>query len=567
LVQLPFTTFPDPFVGLSNATVAALLRSEVDLVEALKGRHFDDHFKEKDTYMLYFLITQMGWVRGGQILLDAGLSYRSEVHRTPPLLDAAIDSGNPAMVQFWLDARKDAEAGYLANIGNLEDAIAYAFREALVNLAQIIATHLVEQRYQLRQMAESSRIDCKCVKRSTGVLDAHAGCAIRALEEQNVDIPSSLRPTSVSIYNTGGLYSKWLGRFSSRNRTPTSEYLQFLYNVGFNDIAKENIGCHYNVYYSPLHFAIYSYATYPSCPGYALLDLFGVVDWFLAKGANITDCWPKSKITALHAISGKAGSLIFYALREFIPDDVYDRVTKFFQHKLADDCECRCSTRGCTSIASFFKTQVYRGQWGLQEILWIMRLEHIHPEDEMMQQQIRKTLECVARAAKNAVHRWFITEFIRLCVFTRLGIRHTCCDLSIVVYRHHNLDFSRPPPSRYPLDELHRIQEEDTHLVSVLEDKVALFDAQYDTHEGDLLSFIDNVLRPEMDIVLERLKQEDEAAHAVGRREMGVVMVNEHDNAVIEECENDSLEEHENNAVDEYESDSAESEGGASEED
>jgi hypothetical protein len=89
LVQFPFTDFPDPFVGLSNATVAALLRSEADLSEALKSRHFDETFKEKDMYVLYSLITRMGWVRGGQILLDAGLSYGSEVGRTPPLLDTA----------------------------------------------------------------------------------------------------------------------------------------------------------------------------------------------------------------------------------------------------------------------------------------------------------------------------------------------------------------------------------------------------------------------------------------------------------------------------------------------
>jgi hypothetical protein len=524
LVQLPFTSFPDPFVGLSNATVAALLRSEADLSEALKRRHFDDTFTEKDTYTLYSLITRKGWIRGGQILLDAGLSYRPEVGRTPSLLDAAIDSGNPAMVQFWLDARKGAEADYLANIGNLEDAIAYAFRKAQVNLAEIIATHLVEQRGQLRQMAESSCIDRECIKRSIGVLDAHAGCAIRALEEQNFDILPSLRPTSVNIYNTVGLYFR-----RERSHLPELECLQFLYDAGFNDIAKEDIECQQNGCYSPLKFAMKYHDPYPRHLGHhSLLGLFEIVDWFLAKGANITDCWSKSKIPVLNVISTKAAQLIFHRLQaSSLPDDVCGRITNMFQHKLADDCECRCSTRGCTSVASFFKPRIHLSQCGLQETLEVMRLAHIHPDDEIEYQKVRKNLQWVARAAEDTAHRWIVSECIRMCIFTWLGIRHTCCDLHFVVYPYPEHDFSRPPSPRYPPDKLHRIQEEDAYLVTVLEDKVALFDAQYDTCEGDLLSFIDNVLLPEMNVVLDRLKQEDEAKHAAGRREMGVVMVNE----------------------------------------
>jgi hypothetical protein len=56
---------------------------------------------------------------------------------------------------------------------------------------------------------------------------------------------------------------------------------------------------------------------------------------------------------------------------------------------------------------------------------------------------------------------------------------------------------------------------------------VPLFNARYDTHEGDLQSFVDDILLPEMETVLDRLKQEDEATYAASRREMGVVMVDE----------------------------------------
>ncbi|KAI4686094.1 uncharacterized protein J4E88_003931 [Alternaria novae-zelandiae] len=97
------------------------------------------------------------------------------------------------------------------------------------------------------------------------------------------------------------------------------------------------------------------------------------------------------------------------------------------------------------------------------------------------------------------------------------------------------------------MDELHRIQEEDANLVRLLDDLVPGFDARYDAHEGDLLSFVDNVMVPGVNVVLDRLKQEDETAHAAGRRELGVVMV--------DECESDSIEGYETDSLEEYESD------------
>jgi len=185
-----------------------------------------------------------------------------------------------------------------------------------------------------------------------------------------------------------------------------------------------------------------------------------------------------------------------------------------------------------------------------------MRLDHASDFDDSdahLYQTTRRTLQCVARAAKDAAHRWIVTEFIRMCLFTWLGIRHTCCYL---YFDHngglfHETKISRPLPPRYPRRVLHRIQEEDAYLLSLLEDLVPSFDARYDTHEGDLLSFVDNILIPEMNNVLDRLKQEDEAAHAAGRRAMGVIMFDEGENDLAEEDASESLDEVENDAVDE----------------
>ncbi|KAI4660966.1 uncharacterized protein J4E79_005534 [Alternaria viburni] len=161
---------------------------------------------------------------------------------------------------------------------------------------------------------------------------------------------------------------------------------------------------------------------------------------------------------------------------------------------------------------------------------------------------LRKSLQCVGDVAKDAANRWTITNLIRLCVFSWLGVRHTCCNLVRFMESLNYAiepDLQRAPPPRYPPDELRRIQEEDAYLVRLLEDLVPLFDARYDSHDGDLLSFVDDVLVPEVNFVLERLKQEDEAAHAASRREMGVVMTEEHESYVYEEYESDSADESE----------------------
>ena len=115
--------------------------------------------------------------------------------------------------------------------------------------------------------------------------------------------------------------------------------------------------------------------------------------------------------------------------------------------------------------------------------------------------------------------------------------------------------FWHAPSPRCPEDDdLNRIQEEDEDLVRLLEDLVPGFDAHYDTYEGDLHSFIYGVLVPEMKTTLDRLKREDEATHAAGRREIGVIMVDERETDSIGEDESDSLDKCEDDAVDEYES-------------
>jgi hypothetical protein len=263
-----------------------------------------------------------------------------------------------------------------------------------------------------------------------------------------------------------------------------------------------------------------------------LSGLFEVVDWFLCRRTNMLDRWPNSKTTILHHISAVSGRIFTNNARNYetTAEDALSRIADLFTHTVRDDCECSCSTHGCASITVFFKHA--RGFSGTKwtQILTLLGPGCLSAAREPERRAFKKILWRIARAAKGTTHRWIVTELIRLCVFSWLGIRHICCDLRKIDRCVRASYFPRQQPfQRYPPDELQRIREEDAYLTEILEKTVPLLDARYDTHEGDLQSFVDDILRPEMKVVLDRLKQEDEMKYAVSRREMGVVMIEDNE--------------------------------------
>ncbi|CAI9637082.1 unnamed protein product [Alternaria burnsii] len=534
---LPFNEFPDSFIGCSDATVAALLRSEADFSKLVQRGHPEDVSKQEEGSELYKLVTQMGWVRGCQILVDTGFRYATQVpegwgngsddlgYRC--LLFKALYSRNQEMVKFWLGKREHATKGYLTDIGNLQSALVWALETSEANMAEILLTNLVEQRSWIQETLELYGVECECAIRSKGLLDTHTTCALRALDEQGFEPLPSFRPTFENIYSVEMIYNSiFLG---VKDPLPT---LNSLYDAGFTDIAKVDIKCRWNDPPSPLHIAIKCYSYYG--PWFnSLSKFFEMVDWFLSKGADLTDCWPRSRITTLHFISAKAATLFNPSVGQAISEGISDNVADLFQHTLIDDCECSCSTHGCNSITSFCK----HADFSDVNVLTHMKpgLVTVSQCSESWVERLRKhdarreftwIVQFVARAAEGVANRWIVTEFIRLCIFSWLEIRHTCCDLNKILIADES-EFPRQPLKRYLPDDSRRIQEEDAHLVVILEEMVPLFDARYDKHEGDLQSFVDKILLPEVEIMLHRLKQEDEALYADRRRDMGVVMVNE----------------------------------------
>jgi hypothetical protein len=381
-------------------------------------------------------------------------------------------------------------------------------------------------------MTESYDVECLCTEKSGVVLDAHAVCALHALDLQRHDVPCSLLPSARTVYNSKGFYKEQPRIYqdlsdSHQRFTEPVHTLQLLYDAGFQDIAEHRFKCPQNICCSPLIFVITGYRRLDPSPG-TCARLFEIVDWFLSKGANITECWPGSRATALHCISAKAAILTWNRPLDIIS---LNKIVAILQSKVTDDCECSCSTHGCRGITSFWKGS-YRFDVGyMADVTELLKKDdgiRIAPSryQRISRWELERIVRCVAAATNRAEHRWIISEFIRLCVFSLLGIRHVCCNINNIEHRGQP-DLKRQPLPRYPEDKVRRVMEEDSCLKTLLEQMVPRLDARYDTCTGGLQAFVDECLLPHTKTVLDGLREDDDSMYAVGRRGLGVIMENQ----------------------------------------
>jgi hypothetical protein len=198
-VENPFKDFLDTFLDSSDITKAVLLRSESGLEKIVRQDPTSNSLSLSDIIRLYKMATRKGWVRGCEILFDAGLIYTPELDEgnrpaitSDPFFFDAIESRNPDIVSFWLDVREDAKAEHLLYIDELEAAVTHA-SDACCNehIAKTLLARLVEKRYQLRQMTETYDLECLCTTRSEVVLDTHTVCGLHFLNLLRHDVPYS----------------------------------------------------------------------------------------------------------------------------------------------------------------------------------------------------------------------------------------------------------------------------------------------------------------------------------------------------------------------------------------
>lgn len=504
---------------------AVLLRSESLLEDVISDNEYALN-SALDGFSLYEMATLSGWKRGCELLLERGIKI--EVTESGiPLLEASIQSNNLDVLDFWLDKWPQLDATSLEYVGNLEDAFHLAAKKRAASqpewMERILST-LVKQRRELESIAVTNLSECDYFSSTEKVIDAQASKVLRALEVQGISVKPSLRPSRTCIY------------YQAR---PQIEGLDALYRAGFHDVSaiiSESMG---SPAISPLMFL-------------ATMDTWEyrgseAVQWFLTKGANLDEVWPNTDITSLHCLGWTVGN----RCRQYW---VYDEaLSMFFSEKRSDSCQCACSTSGCLFVTMMCKglTSPYRSEVEPQEASH--RTRKLSPG---WSTSFERMAHWISILTENPENRWLVTEYIRLAAFSKLRIRHTCCELGRI--QHNGTpQFHSPPTPRYPPDQLERIIEEDEFLVKLLDEVVEELDQKYERFNWGLEAFLDYHIIPKLDGVLERLKEEDTRIFAGGRRDMGVFMeVESREYEEIEDGESVSDSEDEHDSDEESEEDS-----------
>jgi hypothetical protein len=463
--------------------LAILVNSTQQLQHALDTDRNHGGYSNLD---LYRLATILGRPECCELLLENRLPVtgrQSILLGENSLLDLSATSGSVLTVRFWLKAMVKATADELSNIGKLGRAMRYLVHDEYEHektMYMALLGNLTWQRTELKALADFHAVQLDCHVDDSRLLDAHADCAIRRLDDDCIHVPYHLRLNAEPIYQS-------LKDFSA-------SHLELAYVGGFRDLTAASFSRDYNESITALlNFVTDSRFHYQSLTT-------GL--WMVSKGFSLVECWPKSDITVGHCLGWACGRT-WYAVNE---DNRPDLALLMLQTG-TDGCLCACSSSGCAFVSCLLKGfesgREIRG-WGNGEI-------------------IRDHLNIVSLASQKANSRGIISNFIRACAFSKLEIRHTCCDIKRI---HHGgePDLSKSPTPRYQTRELQRIQKEDAYLVDILEKVVPELDAEYDNFQGDFTAFAVEHLYPRMDNVLKELKRQDREMYAQGRRELGVVM-------------------------------------------
>jgi hypothetical protein len=453
---------------------------------------------------MYTLATSLGRTRCCRLLLKNRFLVtgpKSILLDHVDLLELSARSRTLSTLRFWLGVMETATEDEVINIGRLESAVMTAVnyqQEHGLDMYMDLLEELRRQRTKLKAIADSYAIQLDCHADDGRLLDAHAHCVIQQLDKNCIFIPYHLRLNA-------GPFHIFLGVCRSLDAT----CLELAYLAGFRDLTAVDFSCKYNESISVL---LYLATNFDS-----RLEVIRVAPWFFSKGSSLFECWPKSDITVCHCLGWASGQDWYFL--DGIPK--HEIASLMMLKAGTDSCLCACSSSGCVLISCLLKGlesgRKTRG-WRNGEIIW----EH---------------LDIVSIASQKANSRGLVGDYIRAFAFSKLEIRHTCCDIERIQHDR-KPDLSKSPTPRYQAKELRRIQKEDAYLVDILENLLPELDAGYDNFKGDFKAFMLEYLDPRLNAVLKDLKRQDREKYAQGRRELGVVMeIGSEDEEDVEEVE------------------------------
>jgi hypothetical protein len=563
---------PDPLFNDSALAEATISRSDRQLRRCLRQSGNPQTLDVETVVYALGLATITGWTDGCKIMLEAdvmaSLNQDFKIKTFYTLLGSSTGTNRREMVQLWLSRRANFDlpqlnlVGYAEDIldvhqcGNLSDYSKDIFRD--------VASYLVYLRQEIRLLVEKHEIEYCCDSSRINLPDAHLKCMLNALLRKGVKVPQHYWPRRQSLYHRRDCWC-FLGRLIFD--TYESE--------GFCEISGKHFGCSMEISCSPLvYFSTQRFER--DSLGKALTERDLTVRWFLSKGADLEETWPGSKTTALHCLGWQSGN---YLQRLYFSHDRrdpqegrilhmefswdYDAFELLVQEEILDSCECGCSSSGCDFLTCFWKGFFDDDSWlqtpfsaicdcfkranPMGEVKrvttsTIWRLQHEGGANLLLE-----LTAWVDRAANTLQLPRLVYGYMRLFVFSYLELTHTCCAIGNVEHGD-NPDYNRQPYRGYSPKEERCIKTEEASLREILERLVPVFISQFDAVGGRLLDFVVDVMIPNMRRVAKeirkvarKLREEEEALYAEGRRELGVIMYEDEDDT--EQSDSDEEEE------------------------
>ncbi|KAF2849139.1 hypothetical protein T440DRAFT_427315 [Plenodomus tracheiphilus IPT5] len=517
VADILFKDIPDPIQltdDVSEGMLLILQHSKDGLQNFIEDSKVKKSTIWEDSFAMYQLATRVMWVEGCSIMHDAGMLLRDKNRGFGGMLRAAVWCGDAELLKFWLDVRRTADKTSLMLIGDLGEAYGQA-AGSNDSALQLILPYLIQERLAIAELMQQHHVSIPCPWKPGTLLDTHAACALFALEEKGIGVPAFLHRVTRNVYFD--MIDE--GRFELYS----THAFQRLFDSGFRDVSTEEVSCdRVGPGLTPLLYLVAHRTRVSWRPICRDKSYYRFVEWFLERGASLEDRWDGSNTRVAHLLGmGLAGIQII--VPNLLKDNHFH--TEILHASFSDDCTCLCSNRGCLPVTAFWKQRFHYTAGDRYETA-----EMIPDFPNMRSAEgtaiFTSVIDFLSDRIEPEICRWFVTEIIRLTLFSLLGLRHTCCNFANITSQIvedtsiSEVDFPIHQSAAY----IRRVKKEDAYLSSLLEKLLPEFDAAFDVFEGTLPEFVDTQLLPRMEDVLQQLKEEDKAEFGEQRRKMGVRM-------------------------------------------
>lgn len=371
------------------------------------------------------------------------------------------------------------------------------FRSLCATCTSELLRHIKERRERLKTLGrerlprwESQELGLE----TCAVLDAGASRVVEALRARDIAIPASLENEYPAELSTSGenlgmaqsIYHYFAGFYSANLDYDAA------YDLGFYDVDERD-------YFG--HTPLFTWRHYLSWRfdvdgGPAGADACRKCLWLIKHGADLWAAVPDTSFSVAHYIYSALGNMES-SLNLTIATEVVLVVRELTQHlsqrDIHDACRCKCSSGGCSPFVWFLRR--------LGDIDAGFLCHHQTDYLGGLALVFRDFMDKIKPIVTDVQFR----AAIRFGTFQALEIRHTCCH-----------DRRNNELKALAEDEIDELEEEDAHLLGILEDLVTEFDNMLPPNHGHglpLVSFWDEHWLPRMRAVQKALNgdQLDEA--------------------------------------------------------